>query len=135
MASETREAVAGLRKYYQEEVESMIRLMKIEGGTLDDCTAELQLLADFVRSHAEGLREAWPDLLRDSRFMEAEPSLRIVELKREISLLRQDKLRLHWLISSQVTPELKGQAKKDLNSVLQNLTKAEIELSRLEKEQ
>ncbi len=64
MANESRQGVAGLRKLCQEEIESMICLMKIEGGTLDDCAAELQLLADFVRSQAEGIREAWRDPLK-----------------------------------------------------------------------
>lgn len=64
MVSETRQAVAGLREYYQGEIESMIRQMKIEGGTLDDCSAELDLLANFVRSKADDLKDAWPDLLK-----------------------------------------------------------------------
>jgi hypothetical protein len=29
---------------YQQEIETMIRQMKIEGGTLDECVAELKLL-------------------------------------------------------------------------------------------
>jgi hypothetical protein len=56
--------VAAHRIYYQEEIESMIRLMKIEGGSLDDCEAELRLLADFVRFQADNLRDAWRDLLK-----------------------------------------------------------------------
>jgi hypothetical protein len=32
----------------------MIRQMKIEGGTLEDCSRELHLLADFVRAQAAG---------------------------------------------------------------------------------
>ena len=44
----------------------MIRQMKIEGGSLEDCTRELHLLADFVLAQADGLREAWPELLRDT---------------------------------------------------------------------
>jgi hypothetical protein len=66
MASETRQAVSGIRKYYKAEIESMIRMMKIEGGTLDDCITELRLMADFVRSQADGLTDAWPELLRDT---------------------------------------------------------------------
>ena len=54
------------RIYYEEDIERMIRRMKIEGGTLEDCTHELHLLADFVRAQADGLREAWPELLRDT---------------------------------------------------------------------
>jgi hypothetical protein len=62
--SENRKYVAGHRKYYQEEIESTVRQMKIEGGTLDDCVAELNILADFIRSHATALRDAWPNLLK-----------------------------------------------------------------------
>jgi hypothetical protein len=32
---------AALHVYQQEELEDMIRQMKIEGGTLDDCVAEM----------------------------------------------------------------------------------------------
>jgi hypothetical protein len=46
----------------------MIRQMKIEGGSLEDCTRELHLPADFVRAQAEGLGEAWPELLSDTYF-------------------------------------------------------------------
>ena len=41
MSSENRELIAGLRRYYEEEIEMMVRQMKIEGGTLFDCVAEL----------------------------------------------------------------------------------------------
>jgi hypothetical protein len=41
MASKSRIPVATIRKYYQEEIEAAIRQMKIRGGTLDDCIAEL----------------------------------------------------------------------------------------------
>jgi hypothetical protein len=50
MASEKRRYVSGLRKCYEDEIEGTIRQMKIEGGTVDDCIAELNLLAGFVRS-------------------------------------------------------------------------------------
>jgi hypothetical protein len=67
MASKTRITVAAaFRKYYQEEIESMIRQMKIEGGTRDDCIAELNILAGFIRSQADGLTDAWPTLLKDT---------------------------------------------------------------------
>lgn len=66
MASESRNTAAALRKYFQEELESMIRQMKIEGGTLDDCIAELHILADFVRSQAATIKDAWPTLLKDT---------------------------------------------------------------------
>jgi len=67
MASEGRiTVVAAFRKYYQEEIESMIRQMKIEGGTLDDCIAELNILADFIHSQADELTDAWPTLLKDT---------------------------------------------------------------------
>jgi hypothetical protein len=39
--------------------------MKIEGGTLEDCNAELKILANFVRPQADELTDAWPDLLKD----------------------------------------------------------------------
>ena len=68
MASESRITVAAHRKYHQEEIETMIRQMKIDGGTLDDCIAELNILADFVRSQADALRDAWPDLLKDTYY-------------------------------------------------------------------
>jgi hypothetical protein len=68
MASETRRFVAGFRKYYEGEIETMIRQMKIEGGALDDCIAELNILADFVHSQANGLADAWPDLLKDTYY-------------------------------------------------------------------
>jgi hypothetical protein len=67
MQSESRITVAAaFRKYYQEEIESMIRQMKIEGGTLDDCIAELNILANFIHSQADTLRDAWPTLLKDT---------------------------------------------------------------------
>jgi hypothetical protein len=66
MASESRITVAGFRKYYQGEIETMIRQMKIEGGTLDDCIAELNILADFIHSQADALTDAWPTLLKDT---------------------------------------------------------------------
>jgi hypothetical protein len=72
MANEKRAYVAGLRKFYEDEIEVMIRQMKIEGGTLDDCIAELNLLADFVRSQADGLRVVWPTLLKDTYYEEWE---------------------------------------------------------------
>jgi hypothetical protein len=50
----------------------MIRLMKIDGGTLDDCIAELNLLADFVRSQADSLKDVWPTLLKDTYYEEWE---------------------------------------------------------------
>jgi hypothetical protein len=68
MASESRRFVAGFRKYYEREIKTMIRQMKIEGGTLDDCIAELNILADFIHSQANGLTDAWPDLLKDTYY-------------------------------------------------------------------
>jgi hypothetical protein len=44
----------------------MIRQMKIEGGTLEDCIAELRILADFLHSQADALTDAWPTLLKDT---------------------------------------------------------------------
>ena len=46
----------------------MIRQMKIEGGTLEDCIAELNILADFLHSQANTLTDAWPDLLKDTYY-------------------------------------------------------------------
>jgi hypothetical protein len=57
-----------------EELETMVRQMKIEGGTLEDCIAELRLLADFVHSQADGLRDAWPTSLRGTYYEEWERS-------------------------------------------------------------
>ena len=65
-ASESRKFVVGFRKYYEKEIEMMIRQMKIQGGTLDDCITELRILANFVRSQADALTDAWPDLLKDT---------------------------------------------------------------------
>jgi hypothetical protein len=68
MSSENRKLIAGIRHYYQEEIEGMVRQMKIECGTLDDCITELPLLAEFVRSQADGLSDAWPSLLHDTYY-------------------------------------------------------------------
>jgi hypothetical protein len=61
---ETRRATAAMRSYMEKEIESSVRQMRIEGATLEDCEAELQLLADFVRGKADGLRAAWPELMK-----------------------------------------------------------------------
>jgi hypothetical protein len=66
MTSESRIAVAAHRKYHQGELDTMIRQMKIEGGTVDDCIAELNILADFIHSQADALKDAWPTLLKDT---------------------------------------------------------------------
>lgn len=68
MSSENRMWVAAHRKYHQGELESMIRQMKIEGGTVEDCVAELNILADFVRSKADSLPDDWPNLLKDTYY-------------------------------------------------------------------
>ena len=60
--------IAGLRKYFEEEIEGMVRRMKVDGGVLDDCVAELHLLADFVRSQAVGLKDLWPTLMLDTYY-------------------------------------------------------------------
>ena len=66
--------------------------------------------------------------------MDAGRSSRIVELKRQISLLQQEEERLRWLISSEFVGEgLKKRARNDLESVLENLMGAGSELKRLEK--
>jgi hypothetical protein len=59
MTMDTRELTEAERVLYEEEIERMIRRMKIEGGNLEDCTRQLHLLADFVRAQADGLAEAW----------------------------------------------------------------------------
>jgi len=66
MANESRNTCVAFRKYYQEELESMIRQMKIGGGTLEDCIAELNILADFLHSQADALPDAWSTLLKDT---------------------------------------------------------------------
>jgi hypothetical protein len=68
MTMDSRQLTEAHRVYYEEEIERMICRMKIEGGTLEDCTRELHLLADFVRAQAEGLAEAWPELLHDTYY-------------------------------------------------------------------
>jgi hypothetical protein len=68
MTNGSRKYLAGLRKYYQDEIETMIRQMKTEGGTLDDCLAELRLLAEFVHSQADTLKDGWPNLLQAASY-------------------------------------------------------------------
>jgi hypothetical protein len=48
----------------EQEIESVVRQLRIDGATLEDCEAELHLLADFVRAQADGLRAAWPELMK-----------------------------------------------------------------------
>ncbi|WP_109485812.1 hypothetical protein [Occallatibacter savannae] len=58
---------------------------------------------------------------------------RITELKRQISLLRNEEERLRWIISSEfVSDKLKDRARRDLQSVLENLFAAGHELKQLE---
>ena|ERR1700694_4879819 len=57
---------AGTRVYIEQEIESAVRQLRIDGATLEDCEAELHLLADFVRARADGLRVAWPELMRNT---------------------------------------------------------------------
>ena len=64
MAIGSRQYIAGLRKFHQEEIETIIRQMKIGGGTLDDCVDELNLLSEFVESQANTLKDRWPNLLQ-----------------------------------------------------------------------
>ena len=66
MPNENRKFVVALRRYHEGEIEAMVRIMKIEGGTLEDCIAELRLLAEFICSQADGLTDAWPSLLKDT---------------------------------------------------------------------
>ena len=46
----------------------MIRQIKIDGGELEDCVAELRLLAEFVRSQADSLKDRWPNLLQGTYY-------------------------------------------------------------------
>jgi hypothetical protein len=41
MAGEKRTLSAGIREDYEEEIEDMIRQVKIDGGSLDGCVAKL----------------------------------------------------------------------------------------------
>ncbi len=68
MTMDSSQLTEALRVFYEEEIEGMIRQMKIEGGTLEDCTRQLHLLADFVRAQADGLAEAWQELLSDTYY-------------------------------------------------------------------
>jgi hypothetical protein len=61
---------------------------------------------------------------------------RIVELKRQISLLQQEEERLRWLIASKFIGEgLRDRARNGLQSVLENLFAAKNELKQLMKVQ
>ena len=80
MASDKRHYVAGIRKYYEDEIEGAIRQMKIEGGTLDDCVDELNLLADFVHSKANGLKVEWSTLLMDTALPPANEVQQVVSV-------------------------------------------------------
>lgn len=66
MMTETRGAAAAVRFCMEKEIESTIRQMRIDGATVEDCEAELDLPADFVRAHADGLRTAWPEPMKDT---------------------------------------------------------------------
>ena len=68
MTIDSRHLTEAHRVYYQEGIERMICQMKIEGGSLEDCTRELHLLADFVRAQADGLAGVWPELLSDTYY-------------------------------------------------------------------
>ena len=63
---------ASLRAYYQEELEQMIRHMKIEGGTLEQSVEEINKLADYLRDQATHLPERWPTLLKGTGYEEWE---------------------------------------------------------------
>ena len=56
MTIETRRTAAAMRSYMEKEIESVVRQMRIEGATLDDCEAELHLLAAFVRAQEPAAR-------------------------------------------------------------------------------
>ena len=44
------------RIYYQNELDNMIRQMQIDGASVENCEAELRLLADFIRAKADLLK-------------------------------------------------------------------------------
>ena len=44
------------RIYCQGELESMVRQMRDEGASIEDCEAELRVLADFVQAKADSLK-------------------------------------------------------------------------------
>jgi hypothetical protein len=64
MESKSRNKVAAIRIYVEQELTTTIRQMLIEGGTVDDVEAELHILADYVRGQADTLRARWPDLMK-----------------------------------------------------------------------
>jgi hypothetical protein len=66
MAMDTRQAAAAVRIFLQQGIDEGIMQMRLDGGMLEDCEAELHLLADFVRAQAHGLRATWPDMMRDT---------------------------------------------------------------------
>src|ERR1035437_6594178 len=61
--TDTRRIASAVRIYMERAVEEAVGQMKYDGATLEDCEAELQVLADFVRVQVDGLRAAWPELL------------------------------------------------------------------------
>jgi hypothetical protein len=68
--------------------------------------------------------------------MEAKHDSLIAEVKDEISQLKQDADRLHLIATSQfMSEQLRTKAEMDRYWVLNNIRKAELELSRLENEQ
>jgi hypothetical protein len=69
----------------------MIRQMKIQGGTLDDCIAELKILANFVQSQADALTDAWPNLLKDTVYARSIP-VSVDDLVEERELLQSKAL-------------------------------------------
>ena len=63
MSTENRNSASGLRVFYQDELDEGIRQMKLDGATLEDCVAELHILADWLHKQAEGLPAAWETLI------------------------------------------------------------------------
>jgi hypothetical protein len=61
--TDTRRIASAVRIYMERAIEEAVRLMKYEGATLEDCEAELRVLADFVRVQVVGLRAARQELL------------------------------------------------------------------------
>jgi hypothetical protein len=66
MAMDTRQSAKAVRIFLQQGIDEGIMQMRLDGGTLEDCEAELHLLADSVRAQANSLRATWPDMMRDT---------------------------------------------------------------------
>lgn len=66
MSQDSQNAVSAIRRYYQADIDAMVRLMKTEGGSLKGCVAELRALAGYVSAKADGLQNTWASTLPDA---------------------------------------------------------------------